>query len=153
MKVSQLLDYPPRIQIFIQNAPSEFSFDLPEVQIIGLDIECSLPVLSKGISSHKDEYSPCTTAHPLHTTTLLQPMSMEVKGPAVTTDGGELKVAVSSTLSKLTLAQNNTTIHFIASPQILHQFRLSHHLGKSHWLHHLDLKTTNLNPLNGNVWE
>ena len=47
MEVSQLLDYPPSIQMFVQNAQSEFSFDLPEVKIIGLDIECSLPVLSK----------------------------------------------------------------------------------------------------------
>ena len=41
-----------------------------------------------------------TAAHPLHTTTLQQPMSM---GATVTTDGGELKVTVSSTLSKSAL--------------------------------------------------
>ena len=93
MKVSQLLDYPPSIQMFVQNAPSEFNFDLPEVQIIGLDIECSLQVLSKEIILYlvDHEYSLlCITAQP----------PMEVKGATV---GGELKVAVSSTLSKSTL--------------------------------------------------
>ena len=154
MEASQILDrdYPPSIQIFVQNAPSESSFDLPEVQVIGLDIECSLPVLSKEISMSQDKYSPCTTAQPLHTPTLQQPMSMEVKGATVTTDGGELKVAVSSTLSKSILAQYNH--FFIAAPQTHHQFRLHHHLGQSHWLHHLMLglvKNSSLNLFNGNV--
>ena len=35
------------------------------------------------------------TAQPLHTPTLQQPMSMEVKGATVTTDGGELPSAYS----------------------------------------------------------
>ena len=55
LEVSQLLDYPPRLLIYAQHPPqlspsmgnSISSQSLPELQVIGLDMEYTLPLFGK----------------------------------------------------------------------------------------------------------
>ncbi len=47
IEVSQLIDYPPRLSIFLQHAQSSSAYSIPELQVMGLDIECSLPITSE----------------------------------------------------------------------------------------------------------
>ena len=112
IEVSKLLDYPPRIKINADDTRSQFSFDYPEVQINGLDIKCSLQIFSKLFDIHVKETCGLSELHIMYTAqplrpTLQQPSPMEVQGAMVVIDGGELKVAVSSTLSKSTLDSNH----------------------------------------------
>ena len=47
--VSQLLDYPPRLAIFAHNVPGQ---PLPELQVMGLDIEHSFAITSEEFLWH-----------------------------------------------------------------------------------------------------
>ena len=46
VNISELVDYPPRLLIYITQTEDCSSFSPPEVQVLGLDRECSLKLMT-----------------------------------------------------------------------------------------------------------